>query len=81
MEKTAAELYREREKRITDVIEFKIPDRVPVMLELSYFPAKYTGITCEAAFYDYDKWLENENVTNRGPPALTIILMKMNHEP
>ena len=28
------------------------------MLELSYFPAKYTGITCEAAYYDYDMWLK-----------------------
>ncbi|MFC1920310.1 uroporphyrinogen decarboxylase family protein [Chloroflexota bacterium] len=57
MEKTPVQLYREREKRVTEAIEFRIPDRVPVMLELSYFPAKYTGITCEAAFYDYEKWL------------------------
>jgi hypothetical protein len=58
MEKTPQELYLEREKRVTDAIQLKIPDRVPVMLELSYFPAKYTGITCEAAFYDYDLWLK-----------------------
>ena len=57
MEKTPEELYQEREKRVTDTIKFNIPDRVPIMLELSYFPAKYTGITCEAAYYDYDKWL------------------------
>jgi hypothetical protein len=57
MEKTVEELYREREKRVTDTIKFKIPDRVPVMLELSYFPAKYTGITCKAAYDDYDAWL------------------------
>ncbi|MFC1863304.1 uroporphyrinogen decarboxylase family protein [Thermodesulfobacteriota bacterium] len=50
--------YREREKRISDTIQLKIPDGVPVMLELSYFPAKYTGITCEAAYYDYDMWLK-----------------------
>ncbi|UCG67350.1 MAG: hypothetical protein JSW12_10360 [Deltaproteobacteria bacterium] len=57
MGKTPEELYQEREKRVTDTIHHKIPDRVPVMLELNYFPAKYAGITCEAAFYDYDKWL------------------------
>ena len=28
------------------------------MLELCYFPAKFAGITCEAAFYDYDQWLD-----------------------
>jgi uroporphyrinogen-III decarboxylase len=57
MGKTPEELYQEREKRVTDAIHYRIPDRVPVMLELSYFPAKYTGITCEAAYRDYDKWL------------------------
>lgn len=55
--KTPEELYLEREKRVSDAIRLNLPDRVPVMLELSYFPAKYTGITCEAAYNDYDKWL------------------------
>jgi hypothetical protein len=58
MGKPPEELYREREKRVTDAVQLKIPDRIPVMLELSYFPAKYTGITCEAAFYNYDLWLK-----------------------
>jgi hypothetical protein len=57
MTKTIQELYVEREKRITDTIALKIPDRIPIMLELAYFPAKYCGITCETAYYDYDKWL------------------------
>lgn len=63
MEKTNEDLYREREKRVTDTIAFNIPDRVPVMLELSYFPAKYTGITCEAVYYDYDRWLDANRKT------------------
>lgn len=54
---TAKELYREREKRVTDAIELKVPDRVPISTMFGYFPAKYNGITCEAAFYDHDKWL------------------------
>ncbi|MBN2063008.1 MAG: hypothetical protein JW882_21575 [Deltaproteobacteria bacterium] len=58
MEKDPKDLYREREKRISDAISLKTPDRVPVMLELSYLPAKYMGTTCEAAYYDYDLWLE-----------------------
>jgi hypothetical protein len=57
MPKTTVELYQERLKRIQDAIQLKIPDRVPIIVSFSYFPAKYTGITCEDAYYDYDKWL------------------------
>lgn len=57
MGKTPEQLYQEREKRVTDAIQLKIPDRVPISTIFGYFPAKYAGITCEDAFYDYDKWL------------------------
>ena len=50
MEKTAEELYKERNQRVMDAIHLKIPDRVPIEMGFSYFPAKYTGITCEPAF-------------------------------
>jgi uroporphyrinogen-III decarboxylase len=56
--KSAEALYQEREKRVTDAISLKIPDRVPISLRLSYFPAKYTGLTCEDAFYNPVKWKE-----------------------
>ena len=58
MNESASEQYLEREKRLTQAIELKIPDRVPVIANMGYFPARYTGITCEAAWYDYDRWLE-----------------------
>jgi hypothetical protein len=58
MSKTLDRLYREREKRIDDAVKLKKPDRVPVMVEFSYFPATYTGLTFEAAWYDYDGWLK-----------------------
>jgi len=57
VEKTPEELYQEREKRINDVIELKVPDRVPIMPAFGFFPAKYAGITCEDAMYDYDKMM------------------------
>lgn len=57
MRKTPVELYQEREKRVTDAIRLKIPDRVPISTMFGYFPARYTGIACQEAFYDYDKWL------------------------
>ena len=55
--KTGAQLRNEREKRITDAIHLKIPDRVPIICGMGYFPAKYVGIPCSAAYYDFDAWL------------------------
>jgi uroporphyrinogen-III decarboxylase len=56
MEKTAKQLRKERENRIMDAIRLKATDRVPVLCAMGYFPAKYTGIPCSAAYYDYDAW-------------------------
>jgi len=50
------QLYQEREKRFVDAIGLKIPDRVPIAISFGYFPAKYTGITCQDAYYDAGKW-------------------------
>jgi hypothetical protein len=74
MESTARLLYREREKRITDCIQLKIPDRVPVSLSLGYFPAKYVGIKCTDAFYNYDSWLSaySRTVLDFGPDVVHI---------
>jgi len=57
MAKTAEELYREREKRVNDAIQLKILDRVPIVTTFGYLPARTAGLTFEAAWYDYDKWL------------------------
>ncbi len=57
MNKNARELYQERDKRFTEAIELKIPDRVPMEISFGYFPAVYCGLTCEAVYYDYDAWL------------------------
>ena len=55
MAKTPEVLYQERIKRVQDAIELRKPDRVPIVALFGFFPAKYTGITCEDAMYDYDK--------------------------
>jgi uroporphyrinogen-III decarboxylase len=57
MEKTPEILYDEREKRVQDAIALNVPDRVPVMSLLGFFPARYAGITFEEAMYDYDKMM------------------------
>ena len=44
MDKTPEQLYEEREKRVNDVIQLKVPDRVPVMSLFGFFQARYAGI-------------------------------------
>jgi hypothetical protein len=55
--KSAQQLQRERERRITAAINLEMPDRVPVGCELGFFVAKYAGIPCSAAYYDGEAWL------------------------
>jgi hypothetical protein len=57
-EKTGHELFEERQKRINDAIELRVPDRVPVYCPMGYFPAKYIGIPFSAAYYDFDAWYD-----------------------
>jgi len=52
----AKKAYKERVTRIKDAIQLKkLPDRVPVLPILGFFPAFYAGITPQEAMYDYDK--------------------------
>ena len=55
----AEKAYKERVNRLKDAIQLKkLPDRVPVLPILSFFPAFYGGITPQEAMYDYDKLYE-----------------------
>ena len=58
MNNTPEELYKERENRIMDAVQLKIPDRIPILVALTYFPAIYTGTPKKAAWYDHDRWFE-----------------------
>ncbi len=52
----AERLYKERIIRIKNAIQLKkIPDRVPVVLSIGFFPAYYSGLTPKEVMYDYDK--------------------------
>lgn len=55
MDETAERLYHEREKRVTDAIELRTPDRVPIIVRFHFFPATYAGATPEELMYDPDK--------------------------
>ncbi len=53
---TADELFQERRARIEAAIALEVPDRVPIWFQdLSFFPAKYGGLTYEEAMYDSRK--------------------------
>jgi uroporphyrinogen-III decarboxylase len=54
--RTPRELRKKREKRISEAISLQVPDRVPVICAMGYFPARYAGIHCSAAYYDYEAW-------------------------
>ncbi len=55
MVKTPEVLYQERIKRVQDAIELREPDRVPIIGQFGFFPAKYAGITCEDAMFESTK--------------------------
>lgn len=51
----AEEAYKGRAKRIADVIQLKVPDRVPIVPSFGMFPALDNGFTCEEVMFDYSK--------------------------
>ena len=59
MNKTSEELYDERERRVTDAIELRTPDRLPIIVRFHFFPAKYTGLTAAQLMYDPEKTEES----------------------
>jgi hypothetical protein len=52
------QLYQEREKRVSDTIALKKPDRIPISVTFGFFPARYCGYTMADMMYDPDKLWE-----------------------
>lgn len=50
--KSIEQLILEREKRMKDALELKVPDRVPVMVNGGVFAAHYGGLTASSMYYD-----------------------------
>ncbi len=52
----AEKAYKARITRLKDAIQMKkTPDRVPVVIAPSFYPAYYNGMTPQEMMYDYDK--------------------------
>jgi hypothetical protein len=57
MDRNNEQLKQEREKRLLDAIALRKPDRVPVSIGFSYFPANFVeGVTTKDCWYDLNKW-------------------------
>lgn len=56
--KTIEELILEREKRVRDALELKVPDRVPVTVGTGTFAARYAGLKASAEYYDMPAYWE-----------------------
>ena len=55
--KTVEELYHEREKRVFDTMQMKIPDRVPVVFwDVPMLACRYAGLPYSSAYYDAPAW-------------------------
>jgi len=54
--KSVEELYAEREKRVMDAVQGKVPDRVPVVFGGTFFAMKYVGLPYSTAFYKPVAW-------------------------
>jgi hypothetical protein len=51
----AEEAYKKRARRIADVIQLKVPDRVPIAPSFDMFSALDNGFTCEEVMFDPSK--------------------------
>ncbi len=63
IEKPAKQLKKERYDRIHAATTLKVPDRVPVTCHIGNFPAKYVGVLCSDAYYDFDTWYDANEKT------------------
>jgi len=54
---SVTELYRDREKRINNAMQLKVPDRVPVVFwDVPLLACRYAGLPYSAAYYDAVGW-------------------------
>jgi hypothetical protein len=84
--KSGKQLKKERYNRIHTAETLGVPDRVPISIPIGNFPAKYAGVLCSDAYYNFDVWYNavektikdfcpdtfGTNIYNSGP-ALELI--------
>ncbi len=56
--KSTEALCAEREKRVSDAMTLKVPDRVPVTIQTGVFAARYAGVPISSMYYDHAAYRE-----------------------
>lgn len=81
MGKSAEHALKQREQRLMDAVQLKTPDRVPISIGLNYFPAKFTGTTTWAAYYDFLSWKQAyiKAAQYYDPDRLLVVLNQSGH--
>lgn len=51
----AAQAFKQRTQMVKDAIELKKPERVPICLNVGFYPGTYAGVTAQELMYDYAK--------------------------
>jgi len=51
----AEKTYKERVQAIKDVVQLKKPARIPILLNIGFFPFAYAGVTVKDATYNYER--------------------------
>ncbi|MFW9969531.1 MAG: uroporphyrinogen decarboxylase family protein [Candidatus Odinarchaeota archaeon] len=54
----AEELLKAKIERMEDAAAVKEPDRIPIGIATTFFPAKYAGVSYESVWYDNNKYIE-----------------------
>ncbi len=71
MTKTAEEKRAEINRRVDDAVALRTPDRVPVFMQFTMFPARSYGLSYQEAFANQEKWLDvNERAIEEYQPDL-----------
>lgn len=53
---TTKKLYQERTNRIINAIQLnKLPDRIPIIINVTFFPSFYAGVSTKESMYNYSK--------------------------
>lgn len=72
-----AELYRQRTRRFVDIIELKVPDRVPALMTAAGLVTRHAGISFGDSFYNAEragmaalKFCEDFRPSTRCSPAV-----------
>ncbi|MFX1288795.1 MAG: uroporphyrinogen decarboxylase family protein [Promethearchaeota archaeon] len=54
----AEEVRKAKIQRMEDAAAVKVPDRIPIGIATTFFPAKYAGFSYEDVWYDNNKYIE-----------------------